>query len=178
VRYSNELLTKVEEEAQQQVDDEEAETEALNAINSIGTTELNAMVSASSSLLRVIKQATFLSEEEDTLQGRKTKLLRFTLPMKYFLNDKKIRSYVKKFEAEYLIWLDEAGIPLQSKTEFTGKGRAYVFFSISASGSTLKEYQIMNDRLVVVRKESSNQNDNTFGYFERSAVKTLKVAPL
>ena len=178
VRYSNELLTKIEDEAQQKVEDEEAETEALNAINSIGSTELNTMVSASSSLLRLIKQATFISEEEDTLQGKKTRLLRFTLPMKYFLTDKKTRSYVKKFKAEYLIWLDETGIPLQSKTAFTGKGRAYIFFSISASGSTLNEYQIMNDRLVVVRKESKNQNDNTFGYFERSAVKTLKVAPL
>ncbi|WDE07409.1 hypothetical protein SG34_011265 [Thalassomonas viridans] len=175
VLYSNEVLSLMETEARQKAEDEEATTETLNAVDDINAIDLHAMLSASSSLLRNIGQAGFLDETTVSDNGEDLRLLRFSLPMEFFIDDKGIRGYVKKFAATYKIWIDSQGIPQKSLMEFNGKGRAYIFFKISASGSRMSQYQVVNDRLVIVRSERQSENDSTFGVFSRSATNTLKI---
>jgi hypothetical protein len=175
VLYSDDVLAKMETEARLQAADEEAETVTLNAVDGINATELHSMLSASSTLSRNVEQAIFVDEITEMYEGKEARLLRFDLPMAFLINDKKLRSYVSKFEARYLVWIATDGTPLQSKIEFQGKGRAYIFFSIRASGSSYAKYQVVDERLVITRWEENVENDSTFGFFERSEVKILQV---
>ncbi|WDD97219.1 hypothetical protein [Thalassomonas actiniarum] len=175
VLYSKEVLSLMETEARLKAEDEDAQTQTLNAIDGINATDLHAMLSASSSLLRNIDQASFIDETAVEEDGQALRLLRFNLPMEFFLKDKEIRGYVKKFAATYNIWIDNKGYPTKSRVEFNGKGRAYIFFKITASGSRQTQYQVVDDRLVIVRSEEQNENTSTFGYFSRTGVNTLKI---
>ena len=175
VLYSNDVLKLMEAEARLKAEDEEAQTQTLNAIDGINATELHAMLSASSPLLRNINQATFVDEQEESIDGQVLRRLRFSLPMAFFIDDKEIRGYVKRFAATYNIWIDEQGIPHKSKMEFNGKGRAYIFFKITASGERISQYQVVDNRLVVIHSERKNENNSTFGAFSRSEVNTLTI---
>lgn len=175
VHYSREVLEKMEQEALLKAQDEEAETKTLNAIDGITASELYSMLSVSSSLFRVLGQAQFLQEEDTYLHGKQVRQLRFSLPIEFFISDKKIRSYVRKFKAEYLIWIGDDGTPLESRIEFSGKGRVFIFFKISVTGSASSQYQTVGDRLVVVHKQSASFNDTSLGVFEYSELKTLKI---
>ena len=175
VLYSNDVLSKMETEAQLKLNNEDAKTQTLNEVDRINATELHLMLSASSSLLRDIKHATFIDEKAEQQNGKSLRLLRFTLPMEFIIEDKEVRGYVKEFEANYLVWIDDNGIPTKSQVEFYGKGRAYIFFKITASGKELSQYQVIDNRLVVVRTEQKTNNKSTFGTFARSAVKTLEI---
>ena len=178
VLYSNNVLNSMEHEARLQAEDEEAETPTLNAIDGINASELHSMLSASASLLSDINQANFIDEKQTIHEGQNSRLLRFELPMEFFISDKKVRSYVSKFEAHYLVWIASDGTPLESRIEFNGRGRVFIFFKISAAGSTFSKYQVLDNRLLISRKESYFQNDSSLGLFEYSEIKSLQLETL
>lgn len=175
VLYSDDILEKMELEARQRIEDEDAETVTLNAIDRINATELHEMLSAASSLLRRIDQAQFVDEQQDQYKDETVRLLRFNIPVEQIIRDKKTRSYVSKFSASYTIWIDDDGTPLQTRLEYSGKGRAYLFFKITASGSETAKYQVVDDRLVMLTQESNNENDTSFGVYENQEMRTLQV---
>lgn len=177
VVYSNDILAKMEKEALDKAENEEAETMTLNAIDGINASELHSMLSASASLLRDIQQAEYLDEKLDIYNKHPARLLRFKLPMKYFISDKETRSYVKKFDATYHLWIDAQGNPLGSKMAFKGKGRAYIFFTMEATGAGFSTYKIVGNRLVNVHQESTFENDSTFGKYSGGKVIKLTVQP-
>ncbi len=175
VFYSDDVLNSLEHEARLKAEDEEVQTPTLNAVDGIDASELHSMLSASSSLLRDINQAQFIDEKQAVHKGQDSRLLRFKLPMEFFISDKKVRSYVNEFEAQYFVWIDRDGAPIESRIEFNGRGRVLLFFKISAKGSTFSNYQVLDDRLLVVRKQSYFQNASNLGVFENSEVKTLNI---
>jgi menaquinone-dependent protoporphyrinogen IX oxidase len=174
VLYSDDILTKMDDEAVLRMENEDAATTTLNAVDRINASELNAMLSASSSILRTISMAEFLDEKQEQLKDETVRVLRFKLPIEQILRDKKTRSYVKKFLAHYYIWIDDKGIPLQSRMQYTGKGRAYIFFNMKSSGEEQTQYQVVNNRLVMVHSHQKNTNDTTFGLFQYQETKTLQ----
>jgi hypothetical protein len=70
---------------------------------------------------------------------------------------------VSKFEGKYTILIDSDGVPLESKTKFKGKGRAFVIMSVKANSSNYNRYQIIDNRLVRVLNEYHREFSSTFG---------------
>ena len=159
----------------QKVEDESTPTPTLMAVNSIATTELRAMLSATVNIQRRLSQAIFIDEKPIEREGKQFRLLEFTLPLESIIDDKRTRGYVKKFESSYRVLIDEAGIPVETKLSFHGKGRAYVVLRVEAMGAGMSQYEVIGDRLVCVRSEYQNGWDSTFGEGEFTEVQELNV---
>ncbi|GHE94826.1 hypothetical protein [Thalassotalea profundi] len=167
ITYSNQILAKLEHEASERIKDENAETPTLNAINKNNATEIKSTLSAASDIIRTMAQANFINEEAITINGEELRQLNFELPVSAIINDKRTREYVKKFESSYSVVIDDNGIPISTKIDFNGKGRAYIVLSVKAKGFEHATYQVVEQRLVRITNESSSTFDSTFGYTER-----------
>ena len=175
VIYSSEILSKLEAEASERVKNENAETPTLNVINSNGATKIKSILSAAPSILRTITQAKFTNEETVNINGKNLQQLNFTLPVSAIISDKRTREYVKKFDSQYSVIIDENGIPLSTTLNFSGKGRAYIVLSVKASGFEQSHYKVINQRLVRVSNESGSSFDSTFGYSQRKSNEVLTI---
>lgn len=167
VTYSQEILTKLEQEASEQIKDENAETPTLNAIDKNRATEIKSILSAAPDISRTIAQASFVNEVEVNIDGKILRKLNFELPVSAIINDKRTREYVSKFQSNYSVIINDEGVPLSSQLNFNGKGRAYIVLSVKAQGFEYSTYQVLNQRLVRVTNESGSIFDSTFGYSER-----------
>lgn len=163
VTYSQDVMNKIEAESMEKIVDEEADTPTLNAVGDINATRMRNLLSASSSMNRRIAKAEFVSEEVQEFEGQPARLLTFNLPLDAIIDDKKTREYVSKFEGKYTILIDNDGVPLESKTRFKGKGRAFVILSVKANSSNYNRYQVINNRLVRVLNEYHREFSSTFG---------------
>jgi hypothetical protein len=163
VTYSQAVMNKIEVESMQKILDEETDTPTLNAVGDINATRMRNLLSASPSLMRRIAKAEFVSEQKQEFEGKPARLLSFNLPIEAIIDDKKARQYVSKFEGKYTILIDSDGVPLESKTKFKGKGRAFVILSVKANSSNHNRYQIIDNRLVRVRNEYHREFFSTFG---------------
>jgi hypothetical protein len=175
VTYSQEVMNKIEAESMQKNLDEETDTPTLNAVRDINATRMRDLLSAGQSLQRRIAKAEFVSEEQQNIEGRPARLLTFNLPLDAIIDDKKTREYVSKFEGKYSILIDSSGVPLESKTKFNGKGRAFVILSVKANSSNYNRYQIINNRLVRVQNEYQREFSSTFGDNSETGNSTLIV---
>lgn len=175
VTYSEEVLERIEIESEQKAQDEEINTPTLNALGGISATQLSRLLSASSSLSRMIARASYIGEESHMHNDKPVRLLSFNLPLEVVVNDKKARDYVKKFEGVYRILIDENGIPLETRTEFKGKGRAFVVLSVTVENNEFSQYQVFDGRLVRTRNEYSNSFSSTFGDNQSSGVNTVTI---
>lgn len=175
VTYSEQVLEKIEVESEQKAQDEEVNTPTLNALGGISATQLSRLLSASSSLTRMIDRASYIGEETHMHNEKPVRLLSFNLPLEVVVNDKKARDYVKKFEGVYRILIDENGIPLETRTEFKGKGRAFVVLSVTVENNEFSQYEVHKGRLVRTRNEYSNSFSSTFGDNESSGVNTVSI---
>lgn len=173
ITYSPETLAKLEHEASERVKNENAETPTLNAINKNSATSVKSILSAAPDILRTITRAKFISEEN--IKGKKQRKLNFELPVSAIINDKRTREYVKKFESQYSIIINENGVPLMSTLTFSGKGRAYIVLSVKASGFEQSSYQVVNQRLIRISNETGSTFNSTFGYSERKSSESLTL---
>jgi hypothetical protein len=163
VTYDQAVMNKIEAESMQKSLDEKSDTPTLNAVRDINATRMRNLLSAAPNLLRRIAKAEFVGEEQHEFEGQPARLLTFSLPLEAIIDDKKTREYVSKFEGKYSILIDDNGVPLESKTQFKGKGRAFVILSVKANSSNYNRYQVIDNRLVRVHNEYRREFSSTFG---------------
>ncbi len=173
ITYSNQVLKNADEESNLRVKDEDADTPTLNAVDRLEATELRALLSSASSLLRRLEQATFIDEQEVVYYGKAVRVLNFELPMRTIVNNKKTREYVDKFEGKFQVIIDDDGTPLETQLNFKGNGRAYIVLSLKAYGTGTTKFKVVNERLVTVHQEFTNGYESTFG--ERETTQTIQL---
>lgn len=170
-------LAKIEEERVAKLKNENITSPTFDAAQKLNAIDLTKMLSSSDNLARFIEQAIFLKEEITELQGQRVRLLTFDLAMETLMTNKKTRKYVDDFSASYQIWIANDGTPLESKLSYEGSGSAYLVLSIEAYGSNTEYYQVRNNRLLLVKAESTRGSKSFFGDFERKEQKTLTLMP-
>lgn len=177
--YSQQVMALIESEAMQRTLDEDAQTPTLNAVRDIDARGLRNTLSANASLQRRIAKAEFLGETETEFEGKPARLLSFTLPLDAVISDKKTRGYVKKFDGKFTVLIDENGVPIEAKEEFSGRGRAFVVLSVSVASSAYSRYQVHGNRLVRTSSNSSSEFSTSFGDNKetRSSVLLLEEQP-
>jgi hypothetical protein len=166
--YSTDLIKQIAIETEANIVDETAKTPTLDAINGTGMSSLMRTLSPADSVRKLLKNARLkavetLSGKDDADRTVITKRLHFSLPMEAIIDDKETREYVKDFSGSLIIETDETGVPVLLKTKFDGRGRAYVFFKVAASGNTTQHFEIINNRLVLVDREVFAKFETTFG---------------
>ena len=176
VVYSSETLAKIAQEENEKQSNEEANTPTLNAIDDIDAGELSNMLSAAAQLRRSLNKAKFTREEVIDYQGKEMRELHFDLPLEAIITDKEVRSYVNDFKGDYSVVIDEAGVPVQSKLSFDGKGSIYIFFKLSINQSMTYFYQVVDDRLVNYRKQFERKQKSTWDQRDSSGYTEIQIS--
>jgi hypothetical protein len=84
------------------------------------------------------------------------------LPLESFIDDKKIRGYVSKFKGSYQVLINDKGIPIETRMSYSGKGSAYIFFSMTAESEIVSQFQIDGTRLVRTNRSVESNSSSTF----------------
>ncbi|ARD45577.1 hypothetical protein [Colwellia sp. PAMC 21821] len=58
--------------------------------------------------------------------------------------------------------IDDEGVPIETRLTYSGKGSAYIFFSMSAESQITSQFQIKGTRLVRVNKTIESNSTSTF----------------
>lgn len=166
--YSKDIVENMKQESALLLEDEEAPTPTIDAINDFSMTNINNLLSPVDSINRLLKFAQLTRVEHVTHNGEGQQKLHFKLPMEAIITNKRTREYVDDFDGTMVITIDEDGTPLQLSSSYNGSGRAYVVFSVKAAGSRLQKFDVVGNRLVMTVREVFNSYDSTFGKGENS----------
>jgi len=162
VSYNSETLRKLREEGKQKRENEEAATPTLMAAREVKTDSLTSILSSADILLAKIEQGELINEERIDYNGGSVRSLTFSLPLQFFIENKKVRGYVDEFESSYQVLINDQGIPFETRMNFSGEGTAYVIFSLETVTHKVTRYKVFGDRLVRISKESKSINNSTF----------------
>lgn len=173
VLYSKDLLAKLEAEERNKERDAKAKTPTLSALNEVNSSSVRPMMSAASSLSRILDKAIFKAETPDTYNGKPARHLRYDLTVDKL--SEKDRKYVKKFEGVLDVWIAEDGTPMASRSSQTVSGRAYVVVSFEFKNEEDYVYSVVGDRLIATKKESRTSGSGMGEKGEGRSVKMLQV---
>ena len=147
----------------------------LDAAYKLKAINLHKVLTASTNLSQFLERAEFLSERIDVFNQENVRVLAFDLPMEVLIYNKRTRKYVDDFSARYEILIRDDGTPIKSELNFQGSGSAYMILSVEAYGKNTEFYQVVNDRLVVTKRATTNGSKSFFGDFERNEEKVIVI---
>jgi len=162
IRYSKDVLVKIAQENRLKLTDEEADTPALNGAEILSASSLIPILSSARTILDYIEQGEFTSEERIEYLNKEVRVLDFTLPLESFIDDKKIRGYVSKFDGSYKVLINDEGIPIETRMSYSGKGSAYIFFSMTAESDITSQFKTNGTRLVRINRKVESKSSSTF----------------
>lgn len=173
--YSADELAKMQAEKLAKVSNEDAPSPTLDAAYKLKAINLHKVLTASTNLSQFLERAEFLSERIDVFNQENVRVLAFDLPMEVLIYNKRTRKYVDDFSARYEILIRDDGTPIKSELNFQGSGSAYMILSVEAYGKNTEFYQVVNDRLVVTKRATTNGSKSFFGDFERNEEKVIVI---
>tara|TARA_R110000737_G_scaffold1598_9_gene4744 strand:- start:5488 stop:6258 length:771 start_codon:yes stop_codon:yes gene_type:complete len=174
IRYSKDVLRQIAQENRLKMADEEVDTPALNGAEILSASSLIPILSSAQSILDAISKGQFKGESRIEYFDKQVRVLDFELPLESFIDDKKTRGYVNKFKGSYKVLINDEGVPLETRLSYSGKGSAYVFFSMSAKSEITSQFQIEGTRLVRINKTVESNSSSTFN--DRSYSGSWKLA--
>ena len=156
-KLSNGTLDRMQQERQLKLEDPKAQTPVTEAMDRLEPTRSMKLTDASIDIKQWIHEGTFVDSKK-TESGTS---LRYEMPLESML-DGNIKKYVKKFESELIIYVSNAGIPTSAKMTMSGKGSAFIFFTMKASSESFYEFDVVGDRLIQTKVEQHWKHDSTF----------------
>lgn len=149
--YANDVVDLLHKEELAKVADENVRNSALNAVGEFDYWEWRELLFPAAQLELALERFTFLDATEDVFNGKPATLLTFSLPIEKI--EKKYRKYVKKYHHRFLLWVDENGTPLASKSTETGSGRVFLVVGFEFENTFNMSYRQYGDRLLGTRRE-------------------------
>jgi len=162
IRYSKDVLNQIAQENRIKLADEEADTPALNGAEILSASSLIPILSSAQSILDTLSKGQFKSESFIDYLDTQVRVLDFELPLESFIDDKKTRAYVNKFNGSYKVLINDDGVPIETRLSYSGKGSAYIFFSMSAQSEITSQFKIAGKRLVRINKTVESNSSSTF----------------
>ena len=162
IRYSKDVLLQIAQENRIKLADEEADTPALNGAEILSASSLIPILSSAQKILDAISQGKLRGETQMEYFDQQVRVLDFELPLESFIDDKKTRGYVDKFKGSYKVLINEHGVPVETRLSYSGKGSAYLFFSMSAESEITSQFHVQGTRLVRINKTVQSSSSSTF----------------
>jgi hypothetical protein len=162
IRYSKDVLVQIAQENRLKMADEEADTPVLNGAEILSASSLIPILSSAQTILDAISKGQFRGETQIEYFEQQIRVLDFELPLESFIDDKKTRGYVNKFKGSYKVLINDEGVPVETRLTYSGKGSAYIFFSMSAESEITSQFQIEGTRLVRINKTVESNSSSTF----------------
>lgn len=162
IRYADTVLSKISVENKAKLVDEDVDTPTLNGAEVLSASSIIPILSSAHKISEYIEQGEFIKEEPFEKGEQEYRLLHFALPLESFIDDKKIRGYVSKFEGSYGVVIDNNGVPVETRMSYAGKGSAYIFFSLSAKSEIISTFQVNGSRLIQTNRTVASNSSSTF----------------
>jgi len=154
MQIAPETLARSQAEELAKAADAKAKAPTSKGLGLLNLSAIREMTRADEALKRLINRSILKSERADNWNNQPARLLSFEAdPSKLSKQEQK---YVKSFESSLQIWIAADGTPLESRTLTKVSGRAFLVISFDNSTTSRVLYQRVGDRLVALRRESSN----------------------
>jgi hypothetical protein len=176
VVYSPALIAQLHAEELAKVDDENVKNSALNAVGEFHYWEWRELLYPAAQMELMLARYNFISEKEVEFEGRKVRLLRFSMPKEKV--DKEFRKYVKKYRNYLQVWIDEKGVPIASQMSEKGSGRVFIIIGFSFENEVRTDYRQLGSRLVAIRREVKDESSGATMRSQRHFIETLAVESL
>lgn len=148
LHYPQPLLNRAAQEDLAKRSNPKSATPASTGLAELGFRDVRSMTRAAESLGRLISNAQFKGERQDSWQGQPAKVLSFQLPQT------EPSKYVKDFNSVLDVFVGEGGVPLGSRVAQKMSGRAYMVVSFEFNNEEEMHYAVNGDRLVTTRRVS------------------------
>ncbi len=162
IRYSKGVLERIAQENKLKLADENADTPALNGAEILSASSLIPILSSAQKILDAIAKGKLRGETEIEYLGQQVRVLDFELPLESFIDDKKTRGYVDKFKGSYKVLINAQGVPVETRLSYSGKGSAYIFFSMTAESEITSQFHVQGSRLVRINRSVQSSSSSTF----------------
>lgn len=171
VVYSPALIAQLHAEELAKIEDENVKNSALNAVGQFQYWEWRELLYPAAQMELVLGRYHFINEKMDVFNGQPARLLTFSLPKEKI--DKSFRKYVKKYKNQFLVWIDDNGVPLASQLTEKGSGRVFIVIGFTFKNEIHTEYRQHNGRLIVVKREVQDESSGATMQSQRHFIVTV-----
>jgi len=155
IRWSRPFLTQLDMESSTHTKDAPPKNQVSNALWMMDLRRTYSVLDATKDLSRILETATFQSEGEEPLNGRLTRVLRFSVPQSG-AHDRFSR-WITEFSSTAKIWIDREGNPLSLLQSTHIKARAFLVITFDQTQEQSITYSSKADNLVCLRTEEKQE---------------------
>jgi hypothetical protein len=166
--YPRDIIVKAVAEGAGRQSDSTAPVPTRNALNELDYADVHSMVHAAETLLIRLEGAKLKAERSEVWNGKPARLISLDLTVA------KNQQFVDKQSSTMDIWIDEAGRPLASRAQSMSKGSAYIVVTFEVKNREDRVYNVVGDRLLVIRRESSGSGSGAGQRGDTKATVTLQ----
>ena len=154
IRYSPELLSNIDKEAETKKQNPQAPTPATEAMNRFNYSEISILLNPVRDIEDDLRKAQLLKEESVSYKGKPARLLHLQIPLEKLSEEE--RKNLKKYRTDLQIWIDENGTPLASRSIGKGSGRFALVVGFEFHFDVEKTYITQSNRLLVTELSSTS----------------------
>lgn len=169
--YSPKLIAQLHAEELAKIEDENVKNSALNAVGQFEYWEWRELLYPAAQMELVLGRYNFVSEKMDAFNGQPARLLTFSMPKGKI--DKSFRKYVKKYKNRLQIWIDDKGVPLESRLTENGSGRVFIVIGFTFKNEIHTEYRQLNGRLIAIKREVKDESSGATMQSQRHFIATV-----
>lgn len=171
VVYAPELVAQLHAEELAKIDDDNVKNSALNAVGQFEYWEWRELLYPIAQLQLALGRYRFVDEVTEELNGQQVRRLKFKMPLAKV--DRGFRKYIKKYNNQLLIWIDDKGAPIKSQVKEKGSGRVFIVIGFRFENEIHTEYQQHGERLLAVKREVREESSGATMQSQRHFVTTL-----
>ena len=173
LQFSRDTLHRVEQEELASEKNSKAPTPALTGMRALELADLRRMLSPAAALQSALEEATPRGEVAELWNGQPARRLTYEFGLGRV--KERDRKYVKKVDGKLELWIAPDGTPLASRSQTAISGRAFVVVSFDSTSHEEQLYQLVQGRLVTVRRENRNQSSGAGEKVESRTVRTIQL---
>lgn len=157
LQYGADLLKRLDEEAQQRVDNPDAQTPLNDFIWRLDMNQLRPMLSPAQALRRDVERARFREAAADEYNGRSATRLIFDRDKSVV--HERMRRYIKEFHSTLEVWVTPDGTPLASRLKLDAKGSILFVIRGEHQEEVVNHYRVEDGRLIITERKEWQKTD-------------------
>ncbi|HEY7772445.1 MAG TPA: hypothetical protein VIC26_04640 [Marinagarivorans sp.] len=169
--YSPELIAQMHGEELAKIADENVKTPAINAVGDFQYREWEELLYPAAQLEIMLARYDYVNETIGELDGRPARALTFSMTKDKI--DKGFRKYIKHYENQLVVWIDDTGVPIASQIVEQGRGRIFIVIGFKFNSEVNTRYQQYQGRLIAVRREVEDESSGATMQSQRHFIATL-----
>ena len=173
LQFSRDTLQRVEQEERTSEKDGKAPTPALTGLRALELADLRRMLAPVAALQSALEEATPKTEVAELWNGQPARRLTYEFGLGRLKESD--RKYVNKVDGKLELWIAADGTPLASRSQTVISGRAFVVVSFDATSHEEQLFQLVQGRLVTVRRENRHQSAGAGERAENRTVRTIQL---